>query len=475
MRRTLWLGLVAGTVTLGGCDGLREAFSPQANVVAVAASRRLPAARLADLLGRIQVPPQEETADLIAGLWVDLQLFAEGWVTGRLTGDSASVARVMWPQILQSRLQIWQDSMAARRPQPTEASVDSVYHLGDVRLFQHILVVPTGTTAGDTAAARDRITAMLAQVRRGADFGALAGQNPDASRDDRGLLGMAPGPRGQFVFEFDQAAWDLAPGEVSDVVATQFGFHLIRRTPLEEVRPRFQDFVERRAAQVYDSTYISNLARAHDLRIQPNAPQLMKEAAKDPYAARRSGRRLATYRGGPLTVGDFARWLEALQPGQARQLESTPDSILRSFAEAIAQNELVIRQMDSIGLTITGSAWQSLQLTFRATVDQIAADIGLADSVVVDTTLARGARLDSAASRVERYLDRLMVGEAQYRPFPSSFTAWLRERGRYRVNRGGIARAVEMAQARADTTPALPPAPIQPAPGGPPVGPEPGR
>jgi hypothetical protein len=472
MRGTLWLGLAAGTLTLAGCESLRDAFSPQANLVATAAGQRLTADELAATLGRVPATPSEDIADLLANFWVDLHLLGEATVQGTLGRDSATVARVMWPQLLQARMQEWQDSLASRRPRPTEASVDSAYAEGTVRLFQHILVVPTGTTAADTASARVRIASLLNQVRRGADFGTLAGQNADASRENRGLLGREPSPRGQFVPEFEDAAWALDPGGVSGVVQTQFGFHLIRRAPLAEVREQFRSYVERATVQRFDSAYVTELARAHELAVAENAATLMKEAAADLEGHRRSGRRLVSYRGGPLTVAGFVRWMEALQPGQHRQILNAPDSVLRNFAEAIAQNELVIRQMDSAGIRVPDATWQAAQLAYRSLLEQLAAEVGLSDSVVADTTLPASARRDSAASRVERYFDRVVAGEAQYRPIPLAFSSWLREHGRYRLTRAGVVRAVELAtRARESAAPPPPPpvSPIQPAPGGPPV------
>lgn len=480
MRRALWLGLLLGTVALTGCEGIREAFSPQANMVAVAAGRRLPTDRVVALLTRIPGTPQPEAASLVADLWVDLQLFAQARIEGTLPGDSLAVERIMWPQLLQGRMRAWQDTLAARRPPLTDEVVDSAYAEGTARLFQHVIVVPEGVTARDSTTARARITSLLAQARRGADFGGLARQNTDMSREDQGFLPV--GPRGQFVPEFEEAAWQLAPGEVSDVVESSFGFHLIRRTPVDEARPRMTEYLQQSVSQRLDSLYIADLARANDLKVQANAPQLMRDAAGDLDAARRSSRRIATFGRAALTVSDFARWMEALPPGAPRQFVQQPDSVLRVFAEGLAQNQLVIRQIDSAGIEVPVATWQALELAYRATVDQMAQGVGLMDSVVADTTLPAAQRLDSASSRIERYLDLLVSGEVQYRPFPSPLSTLLRERGRYRINRAGITRALELAtaQARADSAAdpggGGPPPVIQPAPGGPPVpGAEPGR
>ncbi|MBS1241927.1 MAG: PpiC-type peptidyl-prolyl cis-trans isomerase [Gemmatimonadetes bacterium] len=476
MRRSLLLAMAAGTLAITGCQGLKDAFSPQANVVASAGNAKLETDRLVQLLS--SVPSGSVTPDgvrFLAALWVDLNLFAENRINGTLGEDSATVARVMWPQILQARMQAWQDTLAARREKPTDASADSAYDDGTVRVFQHIIVQPSGTSARDSAAARSRIQTVLGQVRRGGDFGALAGQNADASKSDQGYLPV--GPRGQFVPEFEDAAWKLEPGQVSDVVQSSFGWHLIRRPAKEEARQRFRDFLSRTTAQRADSIYVAGLTRDNELKLTADVGKKVKDAAADLDLARRNTTNLVTFKKGSFTVRDFVRWMEALPPGASNQIQAQPDSVLSGFVEGLAQNTLVIRAMDSAKLGMAEADWQALQLSYRATIDQLAAGIGLTDSVVSDTTRPKAARLDSARARVNVFLDNLMAGRAQFRPLPGSLSGYLRENNRYRLNRAGLARAVELVQARAKADSAAgkgaapsAPGPIQPAPGGPPVG-----
>jgi PPIC-type PPIASE domain len=471
MRGSLMLVLVTGTLGLIGCD----AFSSQSNVVATAAGRRLDTDHMVTMLTSIKAPVNPDAAEVLTDVWVNLNLFAEARVNGTLAPDSARVARVMWPQILTARIQSWQDTLHARQPQPTEASADSVYDAGHVRLFQHIIVTPAGTTANDTAAAQDKVSGLLAQIHKGGDFGALAKNNADASKEDKGFLPL--GGRGQFVPEFESVAWGLEPGQVSDVVKTSFGFHLIRRAPKDEVRDRFLKYVQRNGSTRSDSIYVTELAKAKELKVRDNAGKHLKEAAANFDAARKNGQQLATYKGGTITVATVARWMEALNPGAHRQIANQPDSVLDNFIEQLGQNALVVKQMDSAKVAVPAANWQALQLSYRAIVDQLAASMALTDSVVSDSTLPKAARLDSASVRVSRFLDQLLTGQVQFRPLPAALAGYLRETGHYRVNRAGLTRAVELATAKwkADSAAGKtgPPPGIQPAPGGPPVQPPP--
>jgi hypothetical protein len=163
-------------------------------------------------------------------------------------------------------------------------------------------------------------------VRKGGDFGALAKVNADASKDDMGYLPV--GPRGQFVKEFEEPAWALTPGQVSDVVQSSFGFHLIRRPPKEEARQRITVWLETELAKKADSSYVADLAKANNMKMQPNAVKFLKEAVGNVDHARKNGQKLATYRGGAFTRSDFACWLEALLAGASRRSANTPDSLL---------------------------------------------------------------------------------------------------------------------------------------------------
>jgi len=110
----------------------------------------------------------------------------------------------------------------------------------------HILF---GVEGKDEAAVRKQAEAVLQQVKAGGDFAALAkkfSEDP-GSRDRGGDLDYFG--RGRMVPEFETAAFALQPGQVSDLVRSQFGFHIIKlvdRKPavtqtLDEVRPQIEE------------------------------------------------------------------------------------------------------------------------------------------------------------------------------------------------------------------------------------------
>lgn len=110
---------------------------------------------------------------------------------------------------------------------------------------RHILVrVPRDADDATRATARGKVEDLKKKIDGGADFGTLAKETSEdpGSKEKGGDLGFFP--RGRMVAEFDEAAFSLKPGEVSEVVETPFGFHVIkveevreeRQKPIEEVR-----------------------------------------------------------------------------------------------------------------------------------------------------------------------------------------------------------------------------------------------
>ena len=114
------------------------------------------------------------------------------------------------------------------------------------REVSHILV-----TFGDDRTeqeARDRIAEVQQQLEQGTDFTALAREYSDdsSSAGDGGDLGAIQ--RGFFGDSFDDAAFSLDPGQVSQVVQTQYGLHLIKVTGIDI--PSFEEDRETLARQV---------------------------------------------------------------------------------------------------------------------------------------------------------------------------------------------------------------------------------
>jgi peptidyl-prolyl cis-trans isomerase C len=114
---------------------------------------------------------------------------------------------------------------------------------------RHILIsVPETADAAAKAQAKSKAQQILKEIKAGKDFAALAKQHSQdpGSAPNGGDLGIFQ--QGQMVGPFNDAAFSLKPGAISNLVETQFGYHIIRvdekqpaRTvPLEEARPKIE-------------------------------------------------------------------------------------------------------------------------------------------------------------------------------------------------------------------------------------------
>lgn len=90
----------------------------------------------------------------------------------------------------------------------------------------HILI---STDGKDKETARQEIDAIHAEITGGGDFAAIA-KDKSACPSGSGGGDLGSFGRGMMVPEFEQAAFALEPGALSDVVETDFGFHVIKRT-----------------------------------------------------------------------------------------------------------------------------------------------------------------------------------------------------------------------------------------------------
>lgn len=108
------------------------------------------------------------------------------------------------------------------------------------RRASHILIqVPADAPEEAQKAARGRVDAILLQVRKNpADFARLARENSQdpGSAQKGGDLGYFP--RGAMVKPFEETVFSLRENQISDVVRSEFGFHIIRLTGIKPVKVR---------------------------------------------------------------------------------------------------------------------------------------------------------------------------------------------------------------------------------------------
>jgi peptidyl-prolyl cis-trans isomerase C len=131
----------------------------------------------------------------------------------------------------------------------------------------HILIkVDPKADKAQKAEALKKVEKMQQKVKKGEDFAALAkesSQCPSSGKGgDLGYFG-----RGQMVKPFEEAAFTLKPGEVSDIVETRFGYHLIKvmdkkpetTIPYKDAKNRIEQRLQNEKVQKEVKLYVEKL------------------------------------------------------------------------------------------------------------------------------------------------------------------------------------------------------------------------
>jgi peptidyl-prolyl cis-trans isomerase C len=138
----------------------------------------------------------------------------------------------------------------------------------------HILLLTKDADEAGKKAARTKIDALLKRAKAGEDFAALAKENSqDGSASQGGDLGFFP--RGRMVPEFDQAVFALQPGEISEVVGTQFGYHIIKLTekkegstvPFDQVKPQVVEYLSNQKKQQRVDSFIDDAKKRAKIEV----------------------------------------------------------------------------------------------------------------------------------------------------------------------------------------------------------------
>jgi parvulin-like peptidyl-prolyl isomerase len=178
---------------------------------------------------------------------------------------------------------VFLDRIRADASDVRDAEVETFYEENEYRLtlpeqvrVRHILLKwkPLGTQ-DDRAALREQMRPILERARAGEDFAALAREYSEdsATRVYGGDTGLFP--RGSMVPAFEEVAFGLQPGEVSEPVDTVFGVHILkleertkpRLLPLEEIRDQLRDYVREEKMTAAVEARIAELRAAADVQV----------------------------------------------------------------------------------------------------------------------------------------------------------------------------------------------------------------
>lgn len=175
------------------------------------------------------------------------------------------------------------DQVCSAVPAPTEDEIkahydahQSEYATEDRVLAQHILIKPNSDSAEDKAAAKTKLEAIRARIVSGeSTFEAEAKEHSDcpSGKSNGGSLGWFG--KGMMVKPFEDVAFAIAQNEISDILETQFGYHIIVKTgdekghtpELDEIHDKVSEFLFHAKRGQAVSDYVADLRTKADVKM----------------------------------------------------------------------------------------------------------------------------------------------------------------------------------------------------------------
>jgi peptidyl-prolyl cis-trans isomerase D len=249
---------------------------------------------------------------------------------------------------------------------------------------RHILLMTQGKSDAEKKQALAKAQDLLKQLRGGADFADLAKKNSQdpGSAQNGGDLGFIV--KGQTVPEFEKIAFTAKPKEISDVVTTQYGYHILQI--LEKEPARVKPFEEAKAALAEELK-----KQGVNEKTQALADQARAELEKSPGSAAEIAKKLNL----ELVAVDKARSGEAI-PG----LGASPE----------IDNTLAAMKPKDVSQVLSLPANRLVVVVLNEIIPQRKADFADVESQVRDRLVLQKAQ-QSAADAAKSAADKIRAGE----------------------------------------------------------------
>lgn len=429
--RFLVLGVALASAACSGAPSIEDARKA---VIVDAEGSQLTGAMLEQYLLRIPEPTSRVAADMLVSAWIDVALLQHAERTGVDLLDSALVDRALRPDAVRGLLQQFALDRLEARPAPSDAEADSIYSIGNARVYQQILIP---MNVRDTSLA-NRERAQLANNLRdranaGESFLALVREysNDSIYKNADGYL--PAGELGDLPPSIANAIWNLAPNEISQLVPSPRGLHIMRRATMAESRPGLKAWVQPRLAEAENVAYTDSMRSAHELNVVSGAVERMRTFAVDPMQDSGGDEPLVTWREGRLDPATIRLWLSVFAPRDRVQFAGAADTTISNWLLQAGKWEVIAQARAPAGVP-TPEARAALVPQYRESLERIIAAWKL---------VGQGRPATAATAAV---VDTLTSGKVAYRPPPGALSGILRGMFKVTVRTDPIDVIVDSAQ-----------------------------
>ena len=338
---------------------------------------------------------------------------------------------------------------------------------------QHILLAfPNQATQTQVDSVAEFAAQLQARAVAGESFEALAGQYSEdtGSAVQGGDIGFFS--LGAMVPAFEEAAFSLAVGEISDPVLSSFGLHVIkvtdRKTPtFEAARNSYRDSIVLGRLREADSIFLAGVDEEAEIEVAAGAVDVMRELAMNPrttLSGRAASRTLVSYRGGSYSVSDALLLLNTRQVGLPAQLAVAPNEALHDLLNSLGQAQVLLARAADAGIGLAGEHLDSLDFLARQGLRDVTDELGIRR-----IPLSAGETADDAIDRtILQILRELSAGTRSVIPL-DAITVALRRDFDWDIFEGAIRATVERIDDLRGSTEATPTRPAVVAPATPPV------
>lgn len=293
----------------------------------------------------------------------------------------------------ESLLEVLEDEMTVRLAGFDEGALQARYSETpeyELTVRHLVLLVEEWASEEEEALAREKAQAALDRIESGEDFAAVAGEvSEEPGALARGGL-LEPGRKGTWVEDFWVAASALEVGEVSPVIRTEYGFHVLKledRSPIPFGEAR-RAFVERLAGlisipgdalkrwtdSVSAGLVVDSAALSADFQAAGGlfvlADHLLAEEHPDASVAR--------WPGGSYTAGELSgHLLSQDRPSWEHMRAGGVEELLRVATDA-SRRALLVDLAGSMGISLAPEVEEGLRREWEAAVQAWAQNLGFA-------------------------------------------------------------------------------------------------
>jgi len=375
-------------------------------VLARAAGHELTVDQMVEMLARQNTGPnQAELVDALANFWVDYTLIAVSARDDSLF-TTLDLEPLLRPQLDQEIIDAYIDSVLQPDTAISDQDLRTMWEADpppDSVRAQHILLAfPNQATQAQVDGVAEFAAQLKARAEAGESFEALAGQySEDAGSavqgGDIGFFSL-----GVMVPSFEEAAFSLAVGEVSDPVLSSLGLHVIkvtdRRAPtFEAARNSYRDSIVLGRLREADSIFLAGVDEEAEIEVAAEAVDVIRELALNPrttFSGRAASRTLVSYRGGSYSVSDALLLLNTQQADLPAQLAVAPDEALQGLLNSLGQAQVLLARAADAGIGLTAEYVDSLDFLARRGLRDATDELGIrrippSEGETVDDAMAR--------------------------------------------------------------------------------------